>query len=399
MATTLYINELLSYSSHYINNSNIQNIKKIIVNFYDNDEVLTAKKLLWELKSDFLGPYNERKSTVNRSSSEANLNDIFDGLQTLDTIDQIPNFVAKNIDKIPERQPEEINIVSLLNRINKIEKKTTEYKNTLSNHEIDLHYLKSLDIDSKYNELRTLTLKNNSEMHENEKQTTENESDWETVDEIHTKPRCPNTRKRKKRCNLKNEIEKIIDIARKKSALSIKQSSSDKVKVNNERVNWTLSPLLSSSSTSSEPRIIDNEGFEQSETRIQRRKRMLRENKDNLITGAPPPIKRVYVGRIREGNCDSMKKYLLANKVRIEAIDLISHRDSIYKSFKISLIEPYLTRVLSHDFWPYGVICKEWIDVKNSSPNNQVKYNNLAFNKPNEYYNSRYRDNSMGQKF
>ena len=234
MASTLHINELLSYSSHYINNSNIQNIKKIIVNFYDNDEVLTAKKLLWELKSDFLGPYNERKSTVNRSSSEANLNDIFDGLQTLDTIDQIPNFVAKNIDKIPERQPEEINIVSLLNRINKIEKKTTEYENTLSNHEIDLHYLKSLDIDSKYKELRTLTLKNNSEMHENENQTTENDSDWETVDEIHTKPKGPKMRKRGKRCNLKNDIEKIIDLARKKSTLSIKQNSSDKIKINNE---------------------------------------------------------------------------------------------------------------------------------------------------------------------
>ena len=45
------INELLTYTTYYMNNSNLTNIKKLIANFYNQDDISQAKNLLWKLKS------------------------------------------------------------------------------------------------------------------------------------------------------------------------------------------------------------------------------------------------------------------------------------------------------------------------------------------------------------
>ena len=116
------IDELLSYVCFYINNSCLDNIKKIVSSFYSQDEILKSKKHLWDVCSKNLSPYTERKTTDKRSSSEANLADIFKGIKELDSGCCLPNFVAKNLERIPERQPEDTNIVCMLNRICSVEK-------------------------------------------------------------------------------------------------------------------------------------------------------------------------------------------------------------------------------------------------------------------------------------
>ena len=47
---------------------------------------------------------------VKSSSSEAHLDDIFLALNKQDSINKLPTFVSKNIDRIPDRQQEENNI-------------------------------------------------------------------------------------------------------------------------------------------------------------------------------------------------------------------------------------------------------------------------------------------------
>ena len=125
------INELLPYASFYLNNSNVSNIKKLISNFYDEDDVLTAKKLLWKVGGNNLDAYSERKTTNRRTNSEANINDIFEALLKLDGLERMPTFVAKDLDKLPDRQPEEINLISIVNRISALEKNNKTYEETL----------------------------------------------------------------------------------------------------------------------------------------------------------------------------------------------------------------------------------------------------------------------------
>lgn len=133
---TIIINELLSYLSFYLDNSALENIKKIATLFYDQDDINNAKKVLWENRSEILGPYVERKKSDKRSVAEANINDILEALIKLDSAQKSPKFVAQNLDKLPERQPEELNVLTLINRIASIEKTIKNNNDVLSQHSI-----------------------------------------------------------------------------------------------------------------------------------------------------------------------------------------------------------------------------------------------------------------------
>ena len=122
-----HVNELLAYVSHYIHNSNISNIKKVVLSFYQAEDIVQSKKLLWNICKEYLDKYTDRRNTDRRTCDEANLDDMIDALQQLDTKSKIPIFVARDMDKIPDRQPEELNLISIINRINQVKKKIKEY--------------------------------------------------------------------------------------------------------------------------------------------------------------------------------------------------------------------------------------------------------------------------------
>ena len=120
------INECLTYISYYINNSTINNIFKLAVEFYEENEIIEAKKKLWEARPIQLSAYPERKKSENRSCAEAHLTDIVDALQKLDNEQNMPSFVAQNIERLPDRQPEELNLLRIINRLSNIEKNIKE---------------------------------------------------------------------------------------------------------------------------------------------------------------------------------------------------------------------------------------------------------------------------------
>ena len=146
----LFINELLSYACHFMKNSALDNIKKIIDYFYTEEEILESKQFLWSVAENDLEPLVTRKSTNKRSGSSANLEDILDALNKLDSEDKLPKFVAYNLSRVPDRQPEELNLICVINRLATVENKLKQYDDTLSSHAVDLMSLKELN-DEKMN--------------------------------------------------------------------------------------------------------------------------------------------------------------------------------------------------------------------------------------------------------
>ena len=55
----------------------VENIIKVCINFYTSDEILTAKKWLWTIRSDNLEAFIDRKKNTDKiSSSDVNVHDI-----------------------------------------------------------------------------------------------------------------------------------------------------------------------------------------------------------------------------------------------------------------------------------------------------------------------------------
>ena len=106
----VYINEILAYAVHYIKSCTIDNLKKSIMEDSSADEILEAKKMLWNIAKADLNSFIDRRSTDKRSCSEANMDDLLDAIMKLDSLSKVPTFCAVNMDKIPKRHPEQLNV-------------------------------------------------------------------------------------------------------------------------------------------------------------------------------------------------------------------------------------------------------------------------------------------------
>ena len=139
----MILNELLAYICHFIHNSNADNLKKIITNFYSNDEIINAKRQLWDVGGPTaLGNFPDRKSTSKRDVSAAHMNDIYDAIIKLDNANNVPIFVARNFDRIPFHAPEEMNMMAIVQRITNLEKSRDTHEESLSSLSIDVIDLK-----------------------------------------------------------------------------------------------------------------------------------------------------------------------------------------------------------------------------------------------------------------
>ena len=404
MANDLCINELLSYASFYLNNSNLSNIKKIISNFYDSEDILVAKRLLWKISGTKLDAFSERKTTITRTSSEANINDIFEALQKLDSIECIPNFVAKDLNRVPDRQPEEINLVSILNRIATLEKNNKIYEDTLSNHEIDLQYLKTLEIENNIrklgddkkktdddltdihekvnkiddNEKRIIDIQNKIVLYENEIKTktilpTEdsvidsssvNESDWESIESPSENPKLNVYR------NVLHKLKKVYN--KPKSRKKRKLLKSKKDPKNSSRINNNLV-------ASSVPELSNNTVDFQRSLAVkycEERQRNF-DSSPHLLQGARIPPLGIFLSRVEYGNEDSVERYLRIRGIIPNKVEIVSHPASKFRSFKILIRRNHINTLLSEDFWPDNMKCRLWKETQGT--NNTSKSRRVEF--------------------
>ena len=107
--TKVVISELLCYAMSNIQRCNGDQIIKAINQYYNLQEIVSAKKILYEIYRDDLGEYPKRKTSRNRSEQLAHVEDIIDSLLYLDTKDNRPdlNFAAVDLNRLPRWNPNE----------------------------------------------------------------------------------------------------------------------------------------------------------------------------------------------------------------------------------------------------------------------------------------------------
>ena len=102
---------------YYFNSNAFDDVKRVVTIFYSSDEVVAAKKALWAECDALLGPYPDRKTSDKRPAIIPHIDDIIEAIKTLDTLNEIPNVVARNIDRLPDRQPKVINLLTAIQHI------------------------------------------------------------------------------------------------------------------------------------------------------------------------------------------------------------------------------------------------------------------------------------------
>ena len=120
------VNELLFFVSNYCKGGSAtpENIKRIVTGFYEDNEIWTAKKLLWKfVDQNIIKKFEKRKDTQARSAKVANTEDIIKAFTDMDKVNyEDALFVAADIKRVPTQHPEELHELSMVRRIEALEK-------------------------------------------------------------------------------------------------------------------------------------------------------------------------------------------------------------------------------------------------------------------------------------
>lgn len=99
------VNELLCYAVHVFQSTPRENLKTFLLGFYDDDEIASAKTILFDDFKTDLGKAPSRRGSNNRSEAEADISDLLDAIEKLDKKKIHAEFSAINMQRIPLEIP------------------------------------------------------------------------------------------------------------------------------------------------------------------------------------------------------------------------------------------------------------------------------------------------------
>jgi hypothetical protein len=125
MADNVYISEVLCFLLNKFGKCPIKNVKDVVLKFYDANEIVHAKEVLYGelVKLNMVGlPRLSKRQGDNRVARD--IDDLFAYITKADEagmLTMLPTFVAANLDRVPSVKPEEVDLCLLLQKMNKLE--------------------------------------------------------------------------------------------------------------------------------------------------------------------------------------------------------------------------------------------------------------------------------------
>ena len=122
---------------HYMQRTE-NDIKQVILDFYDPHTINDAKRAIWEPCGEHLPPFEARRnSPVGGSVYEKDVNDIMFSVKEMDRRDtsETTVFVATRLDGLPRVTPGEVDPISLLERVTLLETSMRNVQQCVTRHD------------------------------------------------------------------------------------------------------------------------------------------------------------------------------------------------------------------------------------------------------------------------
>ena len=123
---THLVDNVLTYVYNAMSMSNHDCLVKVMENTFIDDEMLLAKKVLWDVGGvGLLGKNINRTDSEIRTKSFILCTDVIEGMQKLDQCGKtMPTFLcdANGVGRLPNFSPEDYNVVSIDERCRKLER-------------------------------------------------------------------------------------------------------------------------------------------------------------------------------------------------------------------------------------------------------------------------------------
>ena len=125
MSAKYVLQPLLAYVIFSMQSATIDNIRKATLGYFTPAQISEAKDALWENSDCKIIITSSQVSSNARPEEEAHLHDILCAINKLDAGSKMPCVVidAYSLGQIPRSHPEELNNISLLDRLNRLEQR------------------------------------------------------------------------------------------------------------------------------------------------------------------------------------------------------------------------------------------------------------------------------------
>ena len=315
--------------------------------------------MLWECCSDDLPVKSNRRTSLLRSEKDAHVEDILDALNKLDESQKRPRILidAHHLSKIPRSHPEELNDISLLDRLNQLEQKMADHGTTL-----DKYIGQNMVLNDKVEELTKKHTPTYAAVASDTKQQSQIPSVVVSAPSAPPGPPPPPPIQSfafgRARGRASNQGPHHNEPPRPGHSLYTNMPQSS-----NNMYGSTYS--LDKSPHRSEAGSYHYSSYHQKKER-QKQKRVV-QGKGNSkcgVKGAPEPSRHLFIFRVhKDTSLDDMKNHLIDSVEGLDIRDLgcVSHTDAKFQSFKLTVPLPQFDQLFNDELWPDGVRVRQFI--------------------------------------
>lgn len=114
---------MLTYVASVRNAATVSNMKRMLLAKFTASQVKNARAALWDKSPHILGELPDRRDGKNRTANEAMVEDILEAFSKLEGAGDLPTFAVRSeqLHLVPRARPEEIDVFSLVDRVNALE--------------------------------------------------------------------------------------------------------------------------------------------------------------------------------------------------------------------------------------------------------------------------------------
>lgn len=416
------IEPVLSYAWFSMQNSSHDLITTAIMGYFSLEAVTNAKNVLWDVaEASIIGEKPRRRGTANRNEKSAHVSDILEALVKLDKADQVPCFAidALSIGMIPKSKPEELNNISLAERLNKLEEKMQNiqecndriicenmvikeqinnrkcsYADIVKKDETSQTYVKQQAAAEAYSYVDAVKHGNEPSPFISSKAPAGDSSSVKNIPSVKTTPSVKNTPS--------VDIRKSKDVAQGNYASSrggwakrggaTRGGRSTRQSVDNVLHHNTFDPLIDESCdesgdhdsvetetraenqslTSNSVLMKSNDDFRLPTEQLKKRARRTITGQANSnrirstgFRGAPEPQRELFIFRVHADTVDDeIKDYAIGVGVDVLNIECVSHPNSKFKSFRLTVPASQFRSLFDEELWPVGVRVRKYVPHK-----------------------------------
>ena len=367
------INHVLGYIRYAIDSSTDVNIKHAVTDHFKDQDIIDAKNILWEKCHEYLPEKQNRKDTSTRKAIEAHTSDMTDAIKKLIELDKSPKFLidACTLQFIPKSRPEELNSVSLADRVNQLEGKLSSLINTVDRYIADNMVLqdkvcKLERLSSTLESTTTNVMAGNSLA----SSSIEPEKTYASALSAAPPPLPPPQPRQigRGRATLHPNMRQSKPVGATNSTLMVPDIYGSQFSLDSMRSDHESGYHIPSYHLKKQHR-------DQQRTQ-QRNKRNVIKGKSMAkhgVKGAPEPSRHLFIFRVDNNTTEEdITNLLLSQQPSLTIRELVctSHEDSKFKSFRLTVPISQYSELFNEELWPDGISIRPFRMPKPSDTNN-----------------------------